>query len=238
MAEILDGSQGSSRDANSIKVQERIEKFCIDEPVEYVTFHMISGANNDMAVPFVKTTYPLEWIRFYLLNNLMKVDPVVRFSRTAKTAFFWMDIPLSNVERQMMTHATEHGLSVDGYTVPTKDVGPYRGLFSLCPEISASAQDWRKYIELNGKRIETVAYALHGIARTIIDPYEDYAANLSPREIECLKYIAAGKTHSDIALILELSEHTVRSYCRALRLKLNCSTLAQAVAKACALGII
>ncbi len=41
-----------------------------------------------------------------------------------------------------------------------------------------------------------------------------------------------GKTYSEIAKILEISKHTVQDYLRSLRLKLNCSTLAQAVGKA------
>ena len=137
-----------------------------------------------------------------------------------------------------MTYAAEHGLGTLGYSVPTSDVGPYRGLFSILPQVGTETLKWREYIEQNQKIVDAFAYKLHGKARIEVDPYEEYVTSLSPREIECLEYISEGKTHTEISAILDLSEHTIRSYCRTLRLKLNCSTLAQAVAKACAMGII
>ena len=61
---------------------------------------------------------------------------------------------------------------------------------------------------------------------------------LSPREIECLKWTASGKPHTEIAIILNLSEHTVHSYLKEARLKLDSVSLAQAVSKASSLGLI
>jgi len=64
------------------------------------------------------------------------------------------------------------------------------------------------------------------------------AQSLSPREKECLQWTADGKTYSEIAIILNLSEHTVRSYLKVVRLKLDSVSLAQAVARASNLGLI
>lgn len=219
-------------------VQDKIESFCKEFFVSHATFQMFSLANSSTAAPYVKTTYPVDWVSFYLINNLITKDPVVRFSQTAKTAFFWSDIPCTASEYEMMEHAYKHGISTNGYTIPTTDVGPYKGLFSICSRIETDADEWRTYITENISAIEHNAYSLHVAARIEIDPYESYVVTLTQRETECLSYIAAGKTNTEIAIILDLSEHTVRSYCRTLRLKLNCSTLAQAVAKAINIGII
>jgi DNA-binding CsgD family transcriptional regulator len=51
-------------------------------------------------------------------------------------------------------------------------------------------------------------------------------------------WTAKGKAHTDIAVILGLSEHTIRGYLKDARMKLDCVTLAQAVSKASALGLI
>ena len=52
------------------------------------------------------------------------------------------------------------------------------------------------------------------------------------RELDCLKWIAAGKTAWEASVILGISERTVRFHLNGAREKLNCMTTTQAVAKA------
>jgi DNA-binding CsgD family transcriptional regulator len=61
---------------------------------------------------------------------------------------------------------------------------------------------------------------------------------LSPREIECLQWVALGKTYTDIAMILGVSHATIKTNLDAARFKLNAVNLPQAVAKAVTLGLI
>ncbi|MEN3794658.1 autoinducer binding domain-containing protein [Fulvimarina sp. MAC3] len=226
---------------SAVQVADSVEGFlqelCAGSCVEHATFQMVIASANRLAVPYVKTTYSENWIRFYLLNNLMKVDPVIRYAQSEGKSFFWSEIVLSHAEKLLMQNAKNFGISSAGFTVPTVDVGPYRGLFSICAGDMVE-DDWQRHIEGRRREFEHIAHRLHFLARTEIDPYASYAANLSRREIECLRFISEGKTHTDMAEIMGISEHTVRSYCRALRLKLNCSTLAQAVAKAFSMGLL
>ena len=53
-----------------------------------------------------------------------------------------------------------------------------------------------------------------------------------------LAWTAAGKTVSEIAIILGISRHTVRGYMKEIHRKLNCLTMAQAVLRATELGIL
>lgn len=55
---------------------------------------------------------------------------------------------------------------------------------------------------------------------------------VSAREIDCLKWMAAGKTAWEVSTILGISERTVRFHLNAAREKLQCATTTQAVAKA------
>jgi len=55
---------------------------------------------------------------------------------------------------------------------------------------------------------------------------------VSAREIDCLKWMAAGKTAWEVSTILGISERTVRFHLNAAREKLKCTTTTQAVAKA------
>lgn len=59
---------------------------------------------------------------------------------------------------------------------------------------------------------------------------------LTPREADCLAYVAEGKTDWEIAVILSLSEATVRFHIDNARAKLDAATRAHAVAKWASLG--
>lgn len=61
---------------------------------------------------------------------------------------------------------------------------------------------------------------------------------LSKREVECLKWAAAGKTDLEISLILSLSRATVRFHLRNASLKLNAVNKSQVLFKAAQLGYI
>jgi DNA-binding CsgD family transcriptional regulator len=61
---------------------------------------------------------------------------------------------------------------------------------------------------------------------------------LSPRVLDCLRWCAAGKSSEDIALIMEISPHTVNDYIKIAMKRLNAVTRTQAVAIACRLRII
>lgn len=64
------------------------------------------------------------------------------------------------------------------------------------------------------------------------------AHNLSDREKQCLLWCSRGKTSSDIASILGLSDHTVNHYLTSAALKLNAVNRTHAIAKALRYGII
>lgn len=61
---------------------------------------------------------------------------------------------------------------------------------------------------------------------------------LSPREVDILTWIARGKTRSEIAAILSLSEGSIKTYTERVRQKLNASNTAQAVGIALTLELI
>ncbi|PWW03507.1 DNA-binding CsgD family transcriptional regulator [Hoeflea marina] len=62
--------------------------------------------------------------------------------------------------------------------------------------------------------------------------------SLTNRELECLDWTAAGKTSSEIAAILDLSEYTVNHYIAEASRKLDCVSRTQSVAKAFRLRLI
>ena len=61
---------------------------------------------------------------------------------------------------------------------------------------------------------------------------------LSRREVECLRWTAAGKSSEEISIILDLSATTINAYFKSVMRKLDVMNRTQAVALACRLRII
>lgn len=62
--------------------------------------------------------------------------------------------------------------------------------------------------------------------------------NLSPSELEVLKYLALGKTFEEIAIICGVGTETVKTHTKNLRAKLDAPTSIAAVSRAYELGIL
>lgn len=61
---------------------------------------------------------------------------------------------------------------------------------------------------------------------------------MSARELDCLKWIAEGKTAWEASVILGISERTVRFHLNSAREKMRCATTTQAVARAVSQSLI
>lgn len=90
----------------------------------------------------------------------------------------------------------------------------------------------------------TRADELHGAALRLVSAYRDGRdedappARLTKREIQCLKWAAAGKTDADIGQIIGISGPTVRFHVQNAALKLRVAGRAQAIHRATGLGYI
>jgi DNA-binding CsgD family transcriptional regulator len=97
---------------------------------------------------------------------------------------------------------------------------------------NATNGDWQAQKELLLREFQVLGNYFH---QHILRIYGHDAAKdmlISARELDCLKWIAAGKTAWEASVILGISERTVRFHLNGAREKLNCMTTTQAVAKA------
>ncbi len=63
-------------------------------------------------------------------------------------------------------------------------------------------------------------------------------AHLTDRQVDCLTWLASGKTIAETAVILDISAHTVREHLRAVTARLGAVNTTHAVALACLFGIV
>jgi DNA-binding CsgD family transcriptional regulator len=75
-------------------------------------------------------------------------------------------------------------------------------------------------------------------AATRDNPYLPHEAVLSPREVECLRWAAFGKTDKEVGIILGTSHATVRYHINRICKKLDATNRAQAIFRAGQLGFL
>lgn len=210
----------------------------IDELFEhnFTTLQLITNPHQMLDNLFVRSTYPKDWIAEYLLNNFLKVDPVFKYIIEAKESVFWSEVPWTPATSQLFERAKSFGICESGYSYVYKDSVGIGSILSLNSDMEK--EQWCDYIAKIIPMIEALAPVLHN--KIVSEAYSTgiKSPQLTSREKECLHYSSIGKTNYEIGVILSISEHTVRGYIKTIRHKLDCVTVAQAVAKAIRLRII
>lgn len=225
-------------DLKSCSVQEAIQQLADGYQVEYVTLHLFRSGEDAQNKPYVRTNYPDAWVSHYLLNDYVRIDPILQMAEQVAGPFCWSSITPQADQQQMMAQAIKHGLGQTGFSVRHVDAIGRRSVLSFNADDAKGGNSWEPYLPEMRDGLIQLAHDIHHIALAEIYVDGEALPQLSPREMECLKWTAEGKTNTDIAVILDLSEHTVRGYLKDARMKLDCVTLAQAVSKASSLGLI
>lgn len=174
--------------------------------------------------------WPAEWGQRYTLRNYVGHDPVIQALQTRTSTFRWEECDGVGASRVML-EARDFGLCA-GIAIPFLTLEGETAAVSLGAarlEISSDEQAMLALVS---------CFALGRALR--IGPAEDGDRGpiLSPRERECLQWVAAGKSDWDIGVILGISASTVEKHLLAARTKLVASTRTQAVAEAIRRGVI
>jgi DNA-binding CsgD family transcriptional regulator len=115
-------------------------------------------------------------------------------------------------------------------TVPLRERLGEMAVFGITVDMEPA--EWSKQKHVVARECRILANYFHGHVLRISGCDSDDDILLSARELDCLKWTAAGKTAWEASIILGISERTVRFYLNTAREKLNCATTTQAVAKA------
>ena len=203
--------------------------------VAHVVYNCSASGPDPTVRPYVKMTYPSDWIKRYVLMDYAGIDPVLRRGFSSALAFDWSEIVVRTPqEGAMLADAARHGIGPHGLSIPVTSRSGHRGLFSVAH--GGEAGGWTRYRDANLAGLVGIANRLH--RRVLDQEFGEPPAHLSQREVECLSWSARGKEAADIATILDISVHTVRDYLKSARFKLDCVNVAQAVSKALVLGLI
>lgn len=181
--------------------------------------------------PYLAVTYSQEWVDHYKESGFVDVDPAIQVGLRRLLPIDWDQFVREGEKvRRLFGEASEFGLGHRGISFPVHGRQGDRALLSITSD--AGDKDWQR-LRLDYLRdFQVLALHLHQAVLRIAGHQSKEHVRISPRERECLRWIAEGKTYWETAMILGLSEHTVRCYLESARHKLGAANNSHAVNKA------
>jgi len=208
--------------------------------------------------PFYFGTSGKRWESDYVANNFVTVDPCLHIARTSNLPFRWDQLQLQKHKTgrksgalRTMEAALDHGFT-DGIVIPHHFVDSNANTYSALVvffwkdpvhKLLCKLQEQYTYLHI------IVIYWINRLIylknaerheRITLKPsrHQFPTAFLTDREKDALSWAARGKTNSETADILSISEQTVEFHVRNASRKLNATNKTQAVAIALTLGLI
>ncbi len=186
------------------------------------------------------TNQPERWVAQYVEQGYTHSDPVVRDCLAARLPIRWTDSYRANArtaaESRMMDDARENGVR-RGLTIPIHGPGGEFGLLGLYSQLSD--QDFLRVTDETKFDAQVIAYHFHdAVRRTLVaEQAVPLPIPLTEREVEILRWTAAGKTAWEIGGILKISERTVNFHIRNVMEKFGVHNKTHAAAKAMGMGL-
>lgn len=181
--------------------------------------------------PYLAVTYSSEWVEHYKTRHFVDIDPAIQVGLRRMLPIDWSEFDRGNDKvRRLFGEASEFGLGRRGVSLPVHGRHGDRALLSITSD--AGDRDWQRLRHEYMRDFQVLALHMHQAILRLAGGEPIEHASLSPRERECLLWIAEGKTYWECAVILGLSEHTVRCYLESARHKLGAANTTHAVNKA------
>jgi len=169
-----------------------------------------------------------EWVERYIGHDYHYVDPVVAKARSTPKAFAWDELKsegfIKGRAKQTFEEAGEFGIKA-GYTIPVFQANGYLAVASF--DSDEGVQDKRIRAAL---QLATIYF--HARLLAFRDESLACDAQLTPRQRECLHWVARGKTDWEIGEILKISEATVHTHVEKAKRLYAVPTRLQAVVEA------
>ena len=178
---------------------------------------------------------PAEWMLRYLERDYKLIDPIpaaaIKRDEVVTLGELLEQLTVNDMERAFLEEFRQSGMA-DGLAIPTSGMRNARGFFGVN---SVTEVDLAK---VDRSMMRAVAQHAHLRIERIEEEEGAVADVLSPREIEILNWLAAGKSNPETAIILGISEATVATHLRRLFNKLGVHDRVSAVLAGFKLGML
>jgi DNA-binding CsgD family transcriptional regulator len=187
------------------------------------------------------TNLPPLWVAHYVEETYADADPVVRDCLSSRLPIRWTESYRANArsaaETRMMEDAWENGIR-RGLTIPIHGPRGELGIFSLNSNLND--KEFMRVSDTTKYDTQVIAYHLHDAVQRTLKAAQTVPLPipLTEREVEILRWTAAGKTAWEIGGILKISERTVNFHIQNVMEKFGVHNKTHAAAKAMGLGLL
>ncbi|TFW31231.1 LuxR family transcriptional regulator [Duganella callida] len=204
-----------------------------------VMFAVIPQPKVSLSDVYMRSNYPTRWREQYDRDNLRAADPTVEHCFKASSPFIWMPQSFQGDQQHALyEEASSHGLKA-GVTLPIHGSSGEIGMLTCVRDqapgngfINDLHQQLGQLTLLRDLAFDTMRPYMHA------PPPSQEVPALTARELDCLQWMAAGKTAWEIGRILSISEAGVNFHIGNLRTKFGVSRRNDVVIKAIRFGLI
>lgn len=185
---------------------------------------------------FVLSGYPERWWEAYQAHGFDRIDPIVSHCKANHRPLLWEGRQYQDADRgAMFEEAALFGVR-SGVSVPLH--GSVRREFGLLSLASGDSSLDSQTDQVLGQGQLLANFLYEAVQKIAAKQLDVLSPTLTPREHECIRWAAAGKSTWEISCILRTSERTIYFHICNVIAKLNVVNRQQAIAKGMALGLI
>lgn len=216
------------------KALEQLEQLIFELGFNGYCLSLFSGPHIDRAHHQVYSSHP-EWLNHYRGHDFQFCDPVMVQARRSADSFVWRthrdSVAKHSASSVVLDDAREFGF-LNGLTIPIHAGSCRMAVLSMTVPTHTPPPLIPQAVEMQ------IVDAIRTLASAQPDAPAAATNTLSAREIACLYWAAYGKSSDETAVIVDVSERTVRFHLENAKRKLNALNKTQAVTKAIARGLL
>lgn len=205
--------------------------------------HSLFGIVANRSVPlesaFLVSNYPDQWRSHYDQQRLHAVDPTVSHCLSSALPMVWESSTFDQAGRnEFYEQASSFGLR-SGITLPIHGLQGEFGVMSFVAPDKQHAATGNQAAALAALTLlrDYAVESSRGFANTA-QGKSSHCVKLTDKELECLKWVAAGKSSWEVSRILGRSEATINFHMANIMRKFDVQTRQQAVVKAIKQGLV
>lgn len=199
-------------------------------PLSSITYLCFNIPVGPQPKGYVQCTYSDKWAKQCVSRVPIPVDRLGTLAAGLREPLDWSTLPIDIGSQGALEYVEDPQNARRLLSFPLRALAGEMAL--LCLEAALPPEEWEAQRPVLMREFQVLGGYFHNHIMRIHGHDAEKAILVSARELDCLKWMAAGKTAWEASVILGISERTVRFHLNAAREKLDCLTTTQAVAKA------
>ncbi|HTI16499.1 MAG TPA: LuxR family transcriptional regulator [Trinickia sp.] len=204
---------------------------------DYTIFTLLARDGLPISNAFYMSNFSVVWRKIYEQKRYAQIDPILQYCRSQLSLLIWDEKSFVGAEeRTLYEQASGYGLRW-GVACPIH--GPKHEVGMLCFASRVKSDEARRNVESRLPELGLIRdMAYETSLQHVKQKTNAVVPKLTPRELECLKWMAKGKSSWEISRILSCSQSTVEYFVGNIRNKMGVHKRGQAVMMAVAWGLL